>query len=146
MCVCVCVGGGELNQWGLGGGEGGSWQEKSSNCFIIILKIILKIILIQLFWIFAIFEPLCNFRSNGKNFGVMNSNLTVKVRAEIERLIKSISSKQDALSHFYVKRELNPILCLPALCYLRRNRQNVLRSSASPLYLSCFCNNSYNLQ
>ena len=28
------------------------------------------------------------------------------MRAEIERLIKSICNKQDALSHFYIKREL----------------------------------------
>ena len=77
-----------------------------------------KITLIQLFSIFFYFEPLFNFRSNGINFGVMNNNITLKVRAEIERLIKSISNKQDALSHFYVKRELNSILCLPAVCYL----------------------------
>ena len=48
----------------------------------------------------------------------MNNNLTLKVQVESERINKSISSKQDALSHFYVKRELNSILSLPALCYL----------------------------
>ena len=36
------------------------------------------------------------------------------MRVKIERLIKSIYSKQDVLSHFNVKRELNSILCLPA--------------------------------
>ena len=86
MCVC-------------GGGEGGRVNKKDPQN--ILLYYYFENYFDSTFLNFRYFEPLFNFWSNGKNCGVIKNNLTSKVRAEF----KSISSKQDALSQFYVKQE-----------------------------------------
>ena len=120
VCVCVSVWrGGEVKSVGRGLNL---WGEELTGK---ILKLIYQYFenyfenyFDSNFLHFCYFEPLFIFRSKGNNFGVMNNNLTLKLRAENESLIKSISSKKDGLPHFNVKRELKSILYLPALCYL----------------------------